>query len=98
MNSEIVYFIVTFFLNQMRTRLGSYNVDPYDLSIIKQTECPKDASEGYNIHIDPDTFSSANIGNAVRKAGEKVGDGVEWTIDATKKVYNVAKDVKDTIL
>lgn len=82
----------------MRTRLGSHNVDPYDLSIIKQSECPKDTTDGYNIHIDPDTFSSANIGHAVRKAGEKVGDGVEWTLDATKKVYNVAKDVKKTIL
>lgn len=82
----------------MRTRLGSFNVDPYDLSIINQTGCPKDTEDGTHIHIDPDTFSSANIGNAVRKAGEKIGDGVEWTLDATKKVYNVAKDVKDTIL
>lgn len=82
----------------MRTRLGSYNVDPYDLSIINQSGCPKDGQDGYNIHIDQDTFSSASFGNAVRKAGEKLGDGVEWTIDASKKVYNVAKDVKDTIL
>lgn len=82
----------------MRTRLGSHNVDPYDLSIINQSGCPKESEEGYNIHIDPETFSSASIGNAVRKAGEKLGDGVEWTIGASKKVYNVAKDVKDTIL
>lgn len=82
----------------MRTRLGSFNVDPYDLSIISQRDCPKDGDEGYNIHIDPDTFSSQNIGNAVKKAGDKIGDGVTWTIDASKKVYNVAKDVKETIL
>lgn len=83
----------------MRTRLGSFNVDPYDLSIINQSECPKlQEGSNYNIHIDQDTFSSASIGNVVRKAGEKIGDGVEWTLDASKKVYNVAKDVKDTIL
>lgn len=83
----------------MRTRLGSFNVDPYDLSIINQTGCPKNEEENnYNIHIDQDTFSSQSIGNAVRKAGEKIGDGVEWSLDASKKVYNVAKDVKDTIL
>lgn len=82
----------------MRTRLGSFNVDPYDLSIINQTGCPKDAADGYNIHIDPETFSSANIGSAVRKVGSKIGDGVEWTLEASKKVVNLAKDVKDTIL
>lgn len=83
----------------MRTRLGSFNVDPYDLSIITQTGCPKNEEENnYNIHIDQETFSSQSIGNAVRKAGEKIGDGVEWTLESSKKVYNVAKDVKDTIL
>lgn len=74
---------------QMRTRLGTFNVDPYDLSIISQTSCPKDGSDGYNIHIDPDTFSSQNIGNAVRKVGEKIGDGVEWTINASKNVKDI---------
>lgn len=77
----------------MRNRLASYNVDPYDLSIISQENCPKDGSDGYNIHIDPETFSSTNIGNVFRKAGEKIGDGVEWTIDASKKVGSVAKAV-----
>ncbi len=77
----------------MRTRLASYSVDPFDLSIITQTDCPKDASDGVNITIDPDTFSAANIANVFRKAGEKIGDGVEWTIDATKKVGGVAKSI-----
>ncbi|KAG4068863.1 hypothetical protein HA402_005011 [Bradysia odoriphaga] len=76
------------YIDKMRTRLASHSVDPFDLSIISQTDCPKDASEGYNIHIDPDTFSAANVANVFRKAGEKIGDGVEWTIDATKKAYN----------
>lgn len=83
----------------MRTRLGSFNVDPYDLSIINQSGCPKNEEENnYNIHIDQETFSSASIGNAVRKAGEKIGDGVEWTLNSSKKVYNTAKDITTTIL
>lgn len=78
---------------QLRTRLASYSVDPFDLSIITQTDCPKESSEGYNIHIDSDTFSAANVANVFRKAGEKIGDGVEWTIGATKKVGGVAKTI-----
>lgn len=77
----------------MRTRLSSFNVDPFDLSIISQNGCPKDASDGYNINIDPDTFSASNVGNVVRKAGEKIGDGVEWTIGAGKKVVDVAQTI-----
>lgn len=38
-----------------------------------------------------ETFSSQNIGSWVRKAGEKVGDGVEWTVDKTKKLYNTIR-------
>lgn len=68
-------------------------MDPFDLSIVNQTGCPKDTTDGYNIHIDQDTFSASNIGGVVRKAGEKLGDGVEWTIEASKKVGGVAKTV-----
>lgn len=85
---------LTFFLlYQIRNRLSSFGVDPFDLSIVNQTGCPKDAEQGYNIHIDQETFSAANIANVVRKAGEKLGDGVEWTIDASKKVGGVAKSI-----
>jgi len=80
------------YVDKMRTRLASSSVDPFDLSIITQTDCPKNADEGYNIHIDSDTFSAANVANVFRKAGEKIGDGVEWTIGATKKVYNKLTD------
>lgn len=80
------------YVDKMRTRLASHSVDPFDLSIISQTDCPKDSSDGYNININPDTFSAGNIANVFRKAGEKIGDGVEWTIDATKKVYHRITD------
>jgi len=75
------------YIDKLRSRLSSFNVDPFDLSIINQTGCPTHDEKGYNIHIDQDTFSAANIGGVVKKAGEKLGDGVEWTIDATKKLY-----------
>lgn len=75
------------YVDKMRNRLISFNVDPFDLSIVNQTGCPKDARDGYNIHIDQQTFSAANIAQAVRNAGSKIGDGVEWTIEASKKFY-----------
>jgi hypothetical protein len=38
-----------------------------------------------------ETFSSQNIGSWVKKAGDKLGQGVEWTIDKTKKIYKSVK-------
>ena len=85
------------FVDKMRTRLSSFNVDPFDLSIIDQTGCPKNTSQGVNIHIDDDTFSAHSIANVFRKAGEKIGDGVEYAVDAGKKLYHkVSDDDKDT--
>lgn len=82
------------YMDKMRTRLASFSVDPFDLSIISQSQCPKKekTETGYNIHIDDDTFSASSIGNAFRKAGEKIGDGVEWTINSGKKVYHRLAD------
>lgn len=59
----------------MRSKLAANGIDPYDLSIISQTECPaQNGSEGVNINIEPDTFSSHNIGQAVRKTGSAIGE------------------------
>uniref|UniRef100_A0A336L2W5 CSON004009 protein n=1 Tax=Culicoides sonorensis TaxID=179676 RepID=A0A336L2W5_CULSO len=79
------------YVDKLRNKLASYNVDPFDMSIINQTGCPKDGDEGYNIHIDQDTFSAKSIGNAVKKAGEAIGTGVEYTISGAKKWYNKLK-------
>uniref|UniRef100_A0A182LVL2 Lipocalin/cytosolic fatty-acid binding domain-containing protein n=1 Tax=Anopheles culicifacies TaxID=139723 RepID=A0A182LVL2_9DIPT len=75
------------FVDKIRTRLSSYSVDPFDLSIVNQTGCPKEGEAGWNIHIDPDTFSTRNIANAFRKAGEAIGDGFEAAVNAGKKVH-----------
>jgi apolipoprotein D and lipocalin family protein len=76
------------YVDKLRNKLATYNVDPFDLSIINQSGCPKEDG-GLHIHIDPDTFSTKNIGNAVRKAGDAVGTGVEKAIEGAKKVGNV---------
>lgn len=81
------------YTDKMRTRLSSHSVSPFDLSIINQTGCPKDGKEGVSIAIDSETLSPSSISNVFRKAGELIGDGVEWTIGAGKKVGGVAKAV-----
>lgn len=87
------------FVDKMRLRLSSFGVDPYDLSIISQSECPKlvnGTTEGVDININPDTFSSHNIGEAVRKTGGAIAEGVEYVVEAGKKVYhNVAHSKED---
>ncbi|XP_049878979.1 apolipoprotein D-like [Pectinophora gossypiella] len=88
------------FLDKVRTKLSSFGVDPYDLSIISQSNCPQHpngTTEGVNINIDPGTFSAHNIGNAVKSAGEAIGDGVEYVVDAGKKVYNKVASSKEDL-
>ncbi|KAL4711839.1 hypothetical protein ACJJTC_006008 [Scirpophaga incertulas] len=75
-----------------------FGVDPYDLSIISQSNCPKhNTSEGVNINIDPETFSSHNIGEAVRKTGGAIADGVEYVVEAGKKVYHKVASSKEDL-
>jgi apolipoprotein D and lipocalin family protein len=76
------------YIDKIRTRMNSYGVDAFDLSIISQSSCPSAGGEAkVNVDITPETFSSQNIGSWVRKAGEKIGDGVEWTVDKAKTIY-----------
>jgi apolipoprotein D and lipocalin family protein len=76
------------YIDKIRTRLQSQGVDPFDLSIVNQSNCPTMGGESrVNVDITPETFSSQNIGNWVRKAGEKIGDAVEWTVDKSKTIY-----------
>lgn len=76
------------YVDKIRARLNSYGVDAFDLSIINQSNCPTITGDTkINVEINPETFSSQNIGSWVRKAGSKIGDGVEWTVDKAKTVY-----------
>jgi apolipoprotein D and lipocalin family protein len=77
------------YIDKIRNRLSSFQINPFDLSIVSQKDCPKvNEDGGFNISIDPDTFSAKNIGSWVRKAGEKIGDGVETVISGGKSIYN----------
>jgi apolipoprotein D and lipocalin family protein len=84
------------YTDKLRNRLSSFNVDPYEMSIISQKDCPKvNSSEVYNINIDDETFSSQSVANVFRKAGEKIGDGVEYIAGGAKKVYHKISDSVD---
>ncbi|XP_053617700.1 apolipoprotein D-like [Plodia interpunctella] len=86
------------YTDKMRQKLSSYGVDPFDLSIISQSDCPHHKQgEGVNINIDPETFSSHNIGEAVRRTGGVIANGVEYVVDAGKKVYHKVADSKEDL-
>lgn len=74
-------------VDKIRQRLAQYGVDPFDLSIISQSGCPQ-GNNSLDINIDPNTFTAENFGNAVRKAGEKIGDGVHWIAETGSQVYH----------
>jgi len=86
------------YVDKLRSRLASFLVDPFDLSIVNQTGCPGPESAGININIDDETFSAHNVANVFRKAGEKIGDGVEYTISTGKKLYNKVSDKDSTTI
>lgn len=88
------------FTDKMRTKLSSFGVDPYDLSIISQNDCPvhhNGSTDGININIDPETFSSHNIGQAVKKTGSAIADGVEYVVEAGKTVYHKVASSKEDL-
>lgn len=81
------------YVDKIRSKLSAYGVDPFDLSVIDQKNCPaEDTETRVNINIDDNTFSPSNIAGVVRKAGEKLGDGIEIAAEGAKKVYNTVAD------
>ncbi|XP_075983458.1 apolipoprotein D-like [Anticarsia gemmatalis] len=88
------------YLDKMRNKLSSFGVDPFDLSIISQNNCPQHingTTQGVNINIHPETFSSHNIGEAVRKTGGAIADGVEYVVEAGKNVYHKVASSKEDL-
>lgn len=85
---------IPFFVLQIRTKLSAVNIDPFELSIISQKGCPK-GENGTNINIDDETFSAHSVAGVIRKAGEKIGDGVEYIAGGAKKVYHKVTDGDD---
>lgn len=74
-------------IDEIRAKLSRFGVDPYELSIVPQTGCDT-GKDPVNIDVNPGTFSAENFGKIFKKAGEKIGDGVEWVANAGSKVYH----------
>ena len=72
---------------QIRNRLRDYCVDPYDLSLIEHSCNPPD-EDTLDININPTTFTAGSVAGVVRKAGEKLGDGIEAAADGASSLYN----------
>ena len=53
--------------------MAGSQIDPFDLSIINQKDCPRNLTAGYNIKINDDTISAKAAAGVIRKAGEKLG-------------------------
>ncbi|XP_054261456.1 apolipoprotein D-like [Macrosteles quadrilineatus] len=84
------------YLDKIKGKLSAFGIDPYDLSRIDQSKCPGDKDETkVDINIDDETFSPQNIAGVVRKAGEKIGDGVEVVAEGAKKLYGAVSSSKD---
>lgn len=82
---------------QLRNKLSAAQIDPFELSIVSQSDCPKNQTAGYNININDDTISAHAAAEVIRKAGDKIGDGVEYISGKAKDVYNkVSKDSEES--
>ncbi|KAB0791075.1 hypothetical protein PPYR_02875 [Photinus pyralis] len=75
------------FIDKIRSRLIAHNINPFEMSIISQQNCPKQPG-GVNININDETISTKAVAEVVRKAGEKIGDGIEYAVQGAKRVYS----------
>lgn len=82
-------------IDDLRSKLSKFGVDPFELSIVPQTGC-QNGDDPVNIDINPGTFSAENFGKLFKKAGEKIGDGVEWVASAGSKVYHKITGKEET--
>ncbi|KAK5638388.1 hypothetical protein RI129_012683 [Pyrocoelia pectoralis] len=75
------------YVDKIRSKLISHNINPFELSIISQKDCPQKPG-GLNININDETISTKSVAEVVRKAGEKIGDGIEYAVQGAKRVYS----------
>lgn len=83
------------YVDKVRNRISSSNVNPFDLTIVDQNNCAH-LNTTMRVEINDQTFSSQNIGQAVRKVGSKIGDGVEYVIEGGKKIIKTASRSDNT--
>lgn len=82
------------YIDKIRNRMSTLGVDPFDLSIISQDNCAIETTEGVDINIDEGTFTPQSAAGVVRKAGEKIGDGIEYAAEGAKKLYHTVRGEK----
>ncbi|CAH0777131.1 unnamed protein product [Bemisia tabaci] len=82
------------YVDKIRSKLSAAGVNPYDLSVIDHSNCEK--KDGVNININDETFSPSSIGGAVKKVGQKIGEGFDKGVEGAKKLYHsISDDSKD---
>lgn len=75
------------YMDKIRNRLRDYGVDPYDLSNIEHS-CNPPNEDTLDINVNPTTFTAGSIAGVVRKAGDKLGDGIEAAAEGASSLYN----------
>lgn len=71
------------YLDKLRNRLASFNVNPFDLTQINQTNCNLNDKD-FTIDINETTLSKDNIKNTLK-------NGFNSVVDGAKHVYNSLK-------
>ncbi len=91
---DFVVFTTTFcnfFFLQIRNRVSLFNVDPFDMTLVNQTNCYNNNSK-FTIDINDKTFSKENIKKTLKNVGSAIGDGVDFLVKGAKKVYHSVKN------
>ncbi|KAF2883534.1 hypothetical protein ILUMI_22650 [Ignelater luminosus] len=76
------------FVDKVRTRLSSYNIDPFSLQIIDQSKCAPPGHQGSLIETASDIKQKAT--NVVKNVGNKIS---ELASDGTTKLQDVSRSV-----
>lgn len=79
------------YIDKIRNRLSSFNVNPYDLTSINHTACSI-RDQDFTIDINESTFSKDNIKKTLSDAGHAISNGVSFLVNGAKKVYNSVQD------
>ncbi|KAL3270570.1 hypothetical protein HHI36_021107 [Cryptolaemus montrouzieri] len=80
---------------KLRDFLSENEIDPHDLSIVSQNNCPKPNSGTSVINIDDETLSAKSAGDVLRGAGNAIASGTEWAIHGVGTVVDKVKGNKN---
>ncbi|XP_044763659.1 apolipoprotein D-like isoform X2 [Coccinella septempunctata] len=81
-------------IGKLRDILSLNEIDPHDLSIISQTNCPKPTSETNVIDIDDETLSAKTAGNVIRGTGNAIASGAEFAVEGVGTIVDKVRSEK----